>query len=812
MASRLPTGRAGEGAELRLALLICAARSRTLSLEDLCTARDVLSGEADAGAGGARSLHVWIAGIDGFAECRMRDPVSSDPALSRVVPSVMDLERSQDTLAFTYGAYFFYRSSPDRGLLMPLGLLRRAWAEVETLIDACVFVAGVAAVAASMAACGATAKDTVDLFKVVELAKRQLAAGTGRDDASPLLRRIGQRLLSPLLHLSLWTAEQRAALASLGLELSVSDIAELREALRASADGLYDIGTLLSEWYGEKGARDGASLDAPLSAWHLGGPASQWAQPRPPPQDVQPKAASAPPRSKPAASAPQPVRATAGSATGADASSGAPDTEAVESSIDGAPNVPGLFARVPYPRIPAAVADAESASLLLAYSKDRRGVDESDRAKRVALRDIQTILERGLVGGALGVSCVALSVFGSSGNGFGAASADLDLSLKLTGIAGAAAGGGSGAGGAATGEDLADETGGAAPGEGGGEGEGPSPGDDGGSGGGGGMQAKAVMKHVVKALRRGGGRIAGLVPVFRARVPVVKFTHAPSSVAVDLVLGNDLAVHNTALLRTYALLDTRIPPLVWAVKTWARAHGVRGAEHHNLSSYALTLMAIAYVQHVGAIPSLQDPALRAARAGSAEAMARSAVRHGRWDVSFVDDPAFATAWWAAQRRGDGPASEGAAAVEQLTVADLFVGFLDFFAHRWDWVGGVVDIRGAALAEPRGVHAYKAPAPCRLSLRDPFELGHDLGRVLSEQQQVDLWWALHCCSRRAAEALREAAVPLGEAPTVAAERLRRALWDPVGNPPSAPRKNGSRKLPPAGFAAVLHAAAADCVPE
>lgn len=795
MASGLPTGRAGEGAELRLALLICAARSRTLSVEDLCTARDVFSGAA---TGDARSLHVWLSGIDGFAECRMRDPVTSDPELSLVVPSVMDLERSQDSLSFAYGAFFFYRSNPDRGLLMPLGLLRRAWAEVETLLDACVFVAGVAAVAASMAACGAPAKDAVDLFKVVELAKRHLAAGTGRDDASPLLRRIGQRLLSPLLFLSLWTAEQRAALASLGLELPVADIAELREALRASADGPYDLGTLVSEWYGEKGARAGASLDAPLSAWHLGGPASQWAQPRPPPQDAQPKTAFAPPRFKPAASVPQPVKASPSGATGA----GAPATEAAESSIDDALNVPGLFAGVPHPRIPAAVAEAESASLLVAYSKDRRGVDESDRAKRVALRDIQTILERGLVGGALGVTCIALSVFGSSGNGFGAASADLDLSLKLTGIVGVAAGVGGGSGGAATGEDLADET---APGEGGGEGEGegPSPGDDGGSISA--VQAKAIMKHVVKALRRGGGRIAGLVPVFRARVPVVKFTHAPSRVAVDLVLGNDLAVHNTALLRTYALLDTRIPPLVWAVKTWARTHGVRGAEHHNLSSYALTLMAIAYVQRVGAIPSLQDPALRAARAGSAEAMARSTVRHGRWDVSFVGDPAFATAWWAAQQRGDAPDPGGGAAVAQLTVVDLFVGFLDFYAHRWDWAGGVVDIRGAALAEPRGVHAYKAPAPCRLSLRDPFELGHDLGRVLSEQQQVELWWALHCSSRRAEEAL-EASASLGEAPTVAAERLRHALWDLVGKPPSAPRKNGSRKPPPTGFAAVLQAAA------
>jgi len=167
-----------------------------------------------------------------------------------------------------------------------------------------------------------------------------------------------------------------------------------------------------------------------------------------------------------------------------------------------------------------------------------------------------------------------------------------------------------------------------------------------------------------------------------------------AAVAIDLVLGNGLAVHDTPPASTCVCQSrSSSASLIWAVKAWAGKHDVRGAERHNLSSYAWTLLTLHYLQRSRIIPSLQDPALKSAYAAARGAERARSLRYGRWDVSFVDDCAFVNRWWQTSDLRQ-PGSES------LTVFDLLLGLFDYYAHRWDWLGGVVDIRGAALAEPQ----------------------------------------------------------------------------------------------------------------
>ena len=44
------------------------------------------------------------------------------------------------------------------------------------------------------------------------------------------------------------------------------------------------------------------------------------------------------------------------------------------------------------------------------------------------------------------------------------------------------------------------------------------------------------------------------------------------------------------------LVDYRVRPLVMLVKKWAKKHDINDASHGTLSSYALTLMVIHYLQ------------------------------------------------------------------------------------------------------------------------------------------------------------------------------------------------------------------------
>ena len=43
-------------------------------------------------------------------------------------------------------------------------------------------------------------------------------------------------------------------------------------------------------------------------------------------------------------------------------------------------------------------------------------------------------------------------------------------------------------------------------------------------------------------------------------------------------------------------MDSRVKPIVMLVKKWAKTHGINDASQGTLSSYALTLMVIHYLQ------------------------------------------------------------------------------------------------------------------------------------------------------------------------------------------------------------------------
>ena len=56
------------------------------------------------------------------------------------------------------------------------------------------------------------------------------------------------------------------------------------------------------------------------------------------------------------------------------------------------------------------------------------------------------------------------------------------------------------------------------------------------------------------------------------------------------------SVRNTHLLYCYSQLDSRVRPLVLAVKKWARDCEINDASDNTLSSYALTLMVVFFLQ------------------------------------------------------------------------------------------------------------------------------------------------------------------------------------------------------------------------
>ncbi|GMR53379.1 hypothetical protein PMAYCL1PPCAC_23574, partial [Pristionchus mayeri] len=96
-----------------------------------------------------------------------------------------------------------------------------------------------------------------------------------------------------------------------------------------------------------------------------------------------------------------------------------------------------------------------------------------------------------------------------------------------------------------------------------------------------------------------------------AKVPIlrIQFTAPFGDITVDLNANNSVAIKNTHLLCYYSTFDWRVRPLVTIVKEWAKKKGINDANRSSFTSYSLVLMVIHYLQcgvDQPVLPSLQS--------------------------------------------------------------------------------------------------------------------------------------------------------------------------------------------------------------
>jgi len=176
--------------------------------------------------------------------------------------------------------------------------------------------------------------------------------------------------------------------------------------------------------------------------------------------------------------------------------------------------------------------------------------------------------------------------------------------------------------------------------------------------------------------------------VSHARVPVLKLSHIPTGVEVDVcvchsstrslhcIMTEDappikefthshLALLNTELLRDYTLEDSRVRPLIMSIKKWASARSINDSTNSTLTSYAFVLMALYYLQY-----KCQPPVLR-----NLQATERWRDRHpkSRTARSFVT----------VKSESHPPPPLSVFNTNSLSLGDLFVNFLSFFASGAD---------------------------------------------------------------------------------------------------------------------------------
>jgi len=180
------------------------------------------------------------------------------------------------------------------------------------------------------------------------------------------------------------------------------------------------------------------------------------------------------------------------------------------------------------------------------------------------------------------------------------------------------------------------------------------------------FHALEYLYRVQKALSQ--YRSLTKLDVIRAKVPILRFFDSVTNLEVDLNCNNLVGIRNTHLLKTYAQLDWRVRPLVVVVKLWAREHEINDAKSMTISSYSLTLMVIHYLQS-----GVHPPVLTCLQR----------VRSDRF-------------WPEGDIRRIVPFNEEELkplrSNNNLTLGQLFAGFLDYFANQFSYATKAISIR------------------------------------------------------------------------------------------------------------------------
>ncbi|XP_010272621.1 PREDICTED: UTP:RNA uridylyltransferase 1 [Nelumbo nucifera] len=194
----------------------------------------------------------------------------------------------------------------------------------------------------------------------------------------------------------------------------------------------------------------------------------------------------------------------------------------------------------------------------------------------------------------------------------------------------------------------------------------------------------------------------------RARVPIVKLMDPDTGISCDICINNVLAVVNTKLLRDYAQIDARLRQLAFIVKHWAKKRRVNETYQGTLSSYAYVLMCIHFLQtrKPAILPCLQE-------------------MHATYTVT-VDD--IECAYF---DRVEDLRDFGSRNIE--SIAQLVWAFFDYWAYRHDYANAVISVRTGSIISKRAKDWTRRIGNDRhlICIEDPFEVSHDLGRVVDK---------------------------------------------------------------------------------
>ncbi|XP_076365979.1 poly(A) RNA polymerase, mitochondrial-like isoform X2 [Tachypleus tridentatus] len=227
------------------------------------------------------------------------------------------------------------------------------------------------------------------------------------------------------------------------------------------------------------------------------------------------------------------------------------------------------------------------------------------------------------------------------------------------------------------------------------------------------MPEEMQLKFIIKVIRKI-PKCRNVLFIPSKRCPIIHFLHSGFNVHCDISSKSSLVIHNSHLLRLYGLLDPRVTPLIMTLHYWAKRL-ILTCSGHKLTSYAFNWMIIFFLQSCDppVLPSVLE--LRNLTDDTREV--------DGIDCAFCNDP-----------------SKISPSANELSGEELLKRFFSFYS-TFDfkkWVisprfGQVFDKKKFSTIFPNLGHFVVAP----LSIQDPFDLNHSIAANVTEDSLLKL---------------------------------------------------------------------------
>lgn len=207
-----------------------------------------------------------------------------------------------------------------------------------------------------------------------------------------------------------------------------------------------------------------------------------------------------------------------------------------------------------------------------------------------------------------------------------------------------------------------------------------------------------------------------------ARVPIVKFKDPNTNLACDICINNKLALYNTRLVQDYSMIDERMRPLVYVVKRWAKRRKINEPAQGTLSSYAYINLVISFLQ------SRSPPILPCLQELSNGKQVIDGTELGD-DMDDVMVDGFNCKYY-----NDMSKLIGFGSKNKESLGALVFHFFQTYAREFSFMNEVVSIRNGSPVQKTSKtwESIAKKSHYWLSVEDPFEITHNLARVVNRQ--------------------------------------------------------------------------------